>query len=178
MADKTQQQVDALEFALQTERDGREYYAQVARETNSPVVKATFEALGRDEVFHMRTINEFMAALKESGQWTRSTLKARVSDLSGEIVTMFREAMESDGPAKATDDDTQAYEKATEFERKGAIFYQEQADGTADEDALAFWQFLAAEENKHLRLIQETLAYLDNPADFHLTEEKGMLDAG
>jgi len=179
MSSQLEQSITALEFALKTEQDGEAYYRQVAKRTQNPLVRATFESLARDELFHAETIERFAAGLKASGRWADVELKARVSNQSGEVLTMFREAIDS-GEVKAghTSDDSEAYEKAAEFERKGGAFYKEQAEAAQDDAARGFWQFLVDEEDRHLRLIQSTVNFLDHTEDYYLISEHALIDGG
>lgn len=178
MSGNTEKAITALEYALKTEVDGRRYYETIAANTQSPLVASTFKALAQDEVCHIRAINDHIAALKQAGSWKDFSLTARVSDLSGEVMTMFREAMEGETPAAAAPDDTEAYRQAAGFEEKGIEFYAGQAEAAADAQAKAFWSFLADEERRHLALIQETMGYLDHPEDWFLIGERGLLDGG
>lgn len=178
MSGTTEKAISALEFALKTEVDGRKYYEAIAANTKSPLVAATFKALAQDEVCHIRAINDYIAALKQSGSWRDFSLTARVSDLSGEVMTMFREALEGEIPTAAAPDDTEAYRQASGFEQKGIEFYSEQAAAATDPQAKAFWSFLTDEERRHLALIQETMGYLDHPEDWFLIGERGLLDGG
>jgi hypothetical protein len=177
MADQ-QKEISALEFALRTERDGHQFYTDIAATTTNPIVAATFSSLAKDEVFHIRAIEAFSQRLRDAGQWEDTQLVARVSDQTGEIMTLFREAIEGrDIRPEAVESDTGAYRRAAEFERESQAFYAEQADA-AEGDARTFWQFLADEEKRHLRLIEGTLNYLDRPEDWHLFGERGLLDGG
>jgi len=179
MSSQLEQSITALEFALKTEQDGEAYYRQVAQRSQNPIVRATFVSLARDELYHAQTIERFAADLKASGQWAESELKARVSDQSGEVLTMFREALDGGEVQKGhSSDDSEAYAKAAEFERKGGAFFRQQAEAAQAESARAFWQFLVEEEDRHLTLIQTTLNYLDRTEDFHLIMERAILDGG
>jgi len=178
MSGTTERAIGALEFALKTEVDGRRYYETIAENTKSPLVASTFRALAQDEICHIRAINDHIAALKQSGSWKDFSLTARVSDLSGEVMTMFREAMEGETATAAAPDDTEAYRQASVFEQKGIEFYGEQASAATDAQAKAFWSFLVDEERRHLALIEETMGYLDHPEDWFLIGERGMLDGG
>ncbi|HOS93750.1 MAG TPA: ferritin family protein [Armatimonadota bacterium] len=178
MSVNTEKAISALEYALKTEVDGRKYYETIAANTKSPLVASTFRALAQDEIGHIHAINDYIATLKQAGSWKDFSLTARVSDLSGEVMTMFREAMEGETATAAAPDDTEAYRQAAGFEKKGIEFYGEQASAATDDQARAFWSFLADEERRHLALIEETMGYLDHPEDWFLIGERGLLDGG
>ena len=59
----------ALNIAIQTEKDGHEFYLGAARKTNDPQGKALFASLAADEIEHLRLLEGQREALTKEQRW-------------------------------------------------------------------------------------------------------------
>ena len=67
---------------------------------------------------------------------------------------------------------------AMQLEKKAYDAYMEWAgvtDNPTEEDIL---KKIALEENEHWRILDDTLLYLTNPAEWNIKEEKPLIDGG
>jgi rubrerythrin len=67
--DATTDDVDALEIAMKMEKEGAEFYLKAAAEAASPVEKALFECLAKDEGEHFLIFQNTCSLLNDSSNW-------------------------------------------------------------------------------------------------------------
>ncbi|MFQ6131192.1 MAG: ferritin family protein [Armatimonadota bacterium] len=173
--------VKALEYALKTEQDGRAMYLKAKEEAAAPLAQATFQMLADEEVKHIETIRQFHDRVAKSGEWPElaEVVPGEHADLVEGIATIFqRRAPAVIEAAAETGDDTEAYQTALKFESAARAWYAEHRDGTGDEKARAFYQFMYEEESRHYELLEETLTFLDSTEDWFAKHERPFYTAG
>jgi rubrerythrin len=62
-----------------------------------------------------------------------------------------------------TTEETNAYRKARDIEEKSRTFYQEKAETAADNEAKLLLRMLAAEEDKHCRIMDNIIDFVSRP---------------
>jgi rubrerythrin len=160
--------MDVLTFALQMEKDGEAFYRQLAHRTANKGLTTILTMLADEEVKHQQAIEMMkteVPKLEESHVLTRAK-------------SIFTEIKES---GKVLPDDTsqvELYQKAQEIEIRSRDFYLEKAAELDDQDQAALFKALAAEEEKHNRLLENIIDFVSEPdtwledAEFvHLDEE-------
>jgi len=163
-------ETEALQYAIQLERDGLAFYTEAAARTQNRLGKKMLEALAADEQRH----EAVLVALAEEKQ------VALEGDLPKKrLVTLFAEL----GPAikaelDADPSDTKAVEKALDMERASIAHYQEQVKTAQDAASRALYERLVVEEHQHADILQNCLEYLNRTGQWLLWEEKGLLDGG
>jgi len=168
--------VEALEFALQFEREGKEFFEEAAKITNNSLGKDVFQALAEEENIHMNKIMEVYQNLENKGKWEeRITV---VGNPDG-VKTVFAGAMEKiDKDIKVSTSDLEALKKAMELEQRGQKLYNGLAEKAADPLEKRFHLTLATEERGHFLLILDSYDYLSDPAGWFAQKERSLLDGG
>ncbi len=163
-------EVDPLQYAIQLERDGRAFYTEVAARTKDPLGRKMFEGLADDERRHEKVLLDLAAKrqAKLGGDLPKKRLVTLFATLGGEI---RRELT-----AEASD--SEAIEKALVMERASIVHYGEQAAAAASEAARALYRRLVLEEEQHVDILQNALAYLNKTGQWFLWDEQGVLDGG
>jgi len=163
-------EVDPLQYAIQLERDGLAFYTDVAARTSNPLGRKMFEGLAADERRHEKVLLDLAAQRKTA--------------LGGELpkerlVTLFATLGEQlKGELAAEASDNEAIEKALAMERASITHYRTQADAAASEDARALYRRLVLEEEQHVEILENCLAYLNKTGQWFLWDEQGVLDGG
>ena len=146
--------MDILDFAIQMERDGFEFFSSSARTLKDAAAAKMIESLANDEKRH----EAILLGIKAS-QAHMITGK----DFAG-IKNVFVELAESGRGFFNEDEDLSAVlKKGIETERKAVEMYRklaEQADKPAEK---GIYQKLQLEEEKHEKLLTLTLEYVDKP---------------
>jgi rubrerythrin len=162
-----------LKFAMQTEKDGMEFYAEAAKNSSQALGRNLFLSLVEDERTHYEWLETLLEGAEATGAATpQEEAKARFE-------TVFTEARdEAGGGVKGCDSDLEAIEKAKGLEQKGYAFYKKAAAESPNAAVRELCEKLAAWEKVHYQLLENTRHYLSDPRDWFTWEERPMLDDG
>lgn len=164
--------MDIYQFAMQMEKDGENYYRQLAREATVPGLTKIFTMLADEEVKHYQVVSKL--AQKESNPQLADTR------IFNNVTNVFKEMREEKGELPIdTTAAVNSYRKACEIEELSGNFYHEKADQAADEHQRKILLRLAGEEDNHLRIMENILEFVSRPepgnwlenAEWHHLEE-------
>jgi rubrerythrin len=150
--------MDAFEYAMQMEIDGRKYYEEQAAAMSESALKKIYEELANDEQRHYEI---FKAMSEGKGVDMEAAFKTKVLTTAKNVFQELKEANKqvSDFPAGVKE----AWEKAREIEYKAEKFYKEQADKAEGHDAKSMWLKIAGEEHKHWVALDNVIQFIDRP---------------
>jgi len=168
--------IAALEYAIQMEIDGKEYYQKARRSSGNGAGRELFEWLAGEEDKHRQKFQEIYEAVKSQKAWPRIALEP----VSGQkLRTVYSRAMEAAAAgAKASSGETDAVTKAMEMENKTREFYKAQGKDARYEAEKSFYEALAAEEQGHYVALADYREYLIDPAGWFRKAEHHSLDGG
>src|SRR4030042_5438913 len=90
MEDEHGKTLEAIQFAIQMEIDGKAYYQRASGETGNKVGRELFEWLAGEEDKHRQRFEDIYNAIKKQKAWPEVNIQPR----KGEILsTLFSEAM-------------------------------------------------------------------------------------
>ena len=171
--DKT---IEALQFAIQMEIDGKEYYMKAGAESKNKVGKDLFEWLAGEEDKHRQRFEQIYDELKVLKKWPGMPVKPG-EDKS--IKTLFSDALQRTGHTfQAEPSELELIEKAIDMEDKTYIFYKSTGDSASYEAEKNFYEALAAEERGHYLLLTDYREYIIDPAGWFVKSEHHSLDGG
>ncbi len=158
--------MDIYTYAMQMEKDGENYYREIAAQTKNVGIKNILIMLADAEVQHYRTF-----------QHMRNHEALRVPDLAylSSIKNVFAELRER---KRSITNGTQTalYQKAQKLEEKTRDFYREKA-GEVDQAQKEIFLKIADEEQKHYDILENLIImlsrpdnWLENPEWYHLEE--------
>jgi rubrerythrin len=166
--------LNALDVALNNERNEREFYLKHAERTTNPVGRAMFRQIADEELEHYERLKELHATWEKGGIWPE-TVPLKVSDtIIG--VTLKKVLAEADRQPAADDDDRAAVREAIAFEAKGVELYGRLRDASTDPRERDFFALLANIENEHLASLKETEEFFLDPAAWYRRTEHNVLD--
>ena len=143
-----------LDYAIQMERDGYEFYVASAKRMKNEAAKRILESLAQDEKRH----EEVILQIKEGRP------KMIVSGDFARIKNVFAELVEQNGTLFDEGDDlSSVLKKGAGMEKKSAELYGEFAARATDPDEKEVWECLEVEEQTHERLLTMTCEYVDHP---------------
>ncbi len=163
--------MNAFEFAMKMEQDGKRYYEEHAAATADPGLKKIFAELADDERRHYELFQamaagenpDYEAVLKTSILKTTRNVFEKLSASKKEIGAFpagFREA----------------WVKAREIEAQSETFYREQAKKNEQSPQKKIWTRIADEEHKHWVTIDSVIGFLDRPKQWLEDAEWSNLD--
>jgi rubrerythrin len=155
---KEKSAMNAFEYAMQMELDGKKYYEEQAAAMSKSVLKTIYEELAGDEQRHYNIFKsmsegktgDFVAAFKTNILSTTKNVFQQLKD-SNEFVGEF--------PA----DVKEAWVKARAIEDKSEKFYREQAQKAEKDDEKEIWMKIANEEHKHWVALDNVIQYINRP---------------
>lgn len=159
--------MDIFEFAIQMERDGRQYYLDLASKTTHQGLANILTMLADDEQKH-----EEIIAQSQSGSCGMS--ETTVLETAKNVFQQMKEFGQS---VDLTGDEAALYQHAMGLEQKSISFYMDRADQEEQPQQKQLFETLAGEEKKHFRLLEGLVDFVKQPdmwlenAEFtHLTE--------
>ncbi|MGD1995756.1 MAG: ferritin family protein [Anaerolineae bacterium] len=152
--------VNALKIAIQTEREGRQFYREAARKTQDPKGREMFASLAQDELAHERILNERLEGLERQGEWQAGADQEwPAADLPSEGIPIFsRERIARD--VRQYTYELSALRMAYLLERDAVTFYTRAAEETDNAVGKAMFEELAEWERNHQRILEQEYDFL------------------
>jgi rubrerythrin len=149
--------MNIFEYAMKMEQDGRQYYLDMAEQTDSAQLKGILQQLADDELKHYNIFK----AMKE-GRTTEYKDTEKTTILSS-VKNVF-ERLKSEGDGFSFSPDTRGvWEKAQQVEKDSEDFYREKAEEVGDDSQKHILNRIADEEHKHWVTIENVIRFLDRP---------------
>jgi rubrerythrin len=168
--------IEALQFAIQMEIDGKKYYETAGAESTSKAGKDLFEWLAGEEDKHRQRFEHIYDEIKNSKKWPETPVKAGEAK---NIKTLFSEALQKTGRTiKAEPSELELVDKAIKMENKTYNFYKNTANSASYETEKNFYEEVATEERGHYLLLTDYREYLVDPAGWFTKSERHSLDGG
>jgi rubrerythrin len=176
MEDEYGKTLEAIQFAIQMEIDGKQYYQKASRESGNKVGRELFEWLAAEEDKHRQRFEGIYNTIKEQKAWPEVNIQPRKGDI---LNTLFSEVMRASATdVKAASTELDAIAKAMEFENKTEKFYTSQGEKAVYDAERKLYTSLAAEERGHYLALVDYREYLIDPAGWFRKEEHHSLDGG
>jgi rubrerythrin len=171
------QAVQAIETAIQIEKDGLAFYAEAAKQTNDPNGKRMFQTLARDEAAHLELFETVRESLLKEGDWPSPEEVAAISPGAFDHPPIF-----PTGDAIRTGEIPQrelaALQRGIEAEDASIAFYTAQRDQTHDPDGKAMYTTLIEQETGHRTILLGEYDYMNRTGFWFDFQEFGLEGAG
>jgi rubrerythrin len=145
----------ALDFAIQTEKDGREFYERAATKTRDAGGRVLFASLADDEVEHLRILESQRESLASDGRWLSSaeTDQQRRPSVTEGVPVFSRESLAE--KVNEHTSDLSALRMALLLEKDSVAFYSKAALETEDLEGRSMYERLVEMEKEHQRILDE-----------------------
>lgn len=155
--------MNIYDFAMQMEKDGENYYRELAAASKIAGLKKIFGMLADEEIQHF----EIFQQLKEKG----GEPGLPESKILTHVKNIFV-GMKEDKPQLHIDTtkDSDAFRKARDIERKSMEFYLEKAETAEHASIKNILNRLAKEEEKHLNIMENLVEFISRPEPGHWLE--------
>ncbi len=149
--------MDIFEFAMDMEKTSEDYYRRLSRKTANKGLSNILTLLANEENKHFKIVQ----------QMKQQTVPAIAeTDVLGNAKLIFKKMKESAESFSVEVTELELYEKARDIERKSRQFYLEKANEVTDASHREIFKKLAAEEQKHLALLQGICDFVTKPRWF------------
>ena len=168
--------LEILKLALDKEIVRKQAYDEAAKAATNPLVKNTFAALANEELKHELYIKTYYdKQVAEEGWPSPDEIGVEDDEDFREVIReIFKNASEQ---IKATAAEAQAeltdvYNAGIAAERESVEFYSDAYERATDPNAKAFFEALVKAEKLHLKLLSDTLEFLDDTSMWFFEEEQ------
>lgn len=159
--------MNAIDYALKMEIDGKTFYEKQSKASTDPRIKQIFDMLAKDEQRHYDIINGFKKSFYNyNGTDTFKTTKNIFSDMLNKKQTFSAEINVFD-----------IYKQAIEMEKKSVELYSNEAIKSKNKDEKAVLLKLSEEEKKHQVILENLMEFIrkgdewvESPEFSHLDE--------
>ena len=162
--------MNAFEFGMKMEEDGRQFYLEHAEKTTLPELKSILLELADDELKHYNTFKE----LRDGHLKRDHTLEQTVVLTS--LKNVFEKMRESKQEFTFQSEAKKIWEEALAIEKKAEILYREKAKEVESESEKRAMLWMAEEEKRHWVTIQNVISFLDHPRRWLADAEWGSLE--
>lgn len=159
--------MDVFEFALKMERDGRDYYIELAGKSENTELRGVFEGLADDELKHIEVIQN-LRENRESG-----FVETNVLDTARNVFQKLAVRIPEMRFAEETPD---MYRHALRIEEESAAFYRSKAGEAEVPEVSETLRRIGAEEEKHALIITNLIEMVERPNQWLETQEFVHLD--
>ncbi len=146
--------MDIFAFALKMEKDGQDFYRNLAAKTKSKGLANILEMLADEELKHYRAIQDIQA--QKQHQMAQASLLKRAKNV-------FKRMKEFGENFEADASELQLYRQAMRLEEQSRTFYLDRADEAADPKNKDRFMRLAEEEKKHYILLEHIADFVSRP---------------
>ncbi len=154
--------MDIFEIAKNIEKEGKEYYLKLAKESPEPSLAGVFQFLAKEEQLHY----DIFTAMQN-----KTPVSTIPGTSSSEAKKMFSQLSSHFALPEMFYDYTAAYMRALEMERKSIKMYEDMfAKSTSEQDKKTL-SFLITEEERHEHLLEHLIEFVNEPNVFLETAE-------
>jgi len=159
--------MNAMDLAMQMEKDGETYYRHLADKTTNPGLRNILGLLAADEAKHYQVLQ------KMKGSFNAELVSTPILSQSKNIFQLLREEKNWDMlPAGQVD----LYRKAREIETQSFKFYMDKARESGDAKTKKLFFLIAEEEKRHEFLLEHILQFVSRPQTWLENAEFNHLD--
>ena len=172
--------LEALQLALKMETDGYNFFKAASTRAKDSMTMEAFKYFAEWELEHIEFIKKMYQKLNDTGEWISvDEMTTKAGDATTAIKTIFKEKHEKiEENVKVAASDLDAYRLARDIEDKATTFYQQKAKSATDQSAKIFYEFMIDVEREHYNILNNSLRFLEDPAQYNLEEEGWMFDGG
>jgi rubrerythrin len=176
MVTEHEKTLQALQTAIQMERDGKEFYLKASQKSRNEMGKKLLKQLAAEEDIHRQNFEEIYEAMRNKKAWPKTEFQP---DGGKGLRTIFAKTTEEIGAvAKALNTELDAVQTGINMESKTYDFYKAQSKKTAYDSARNFYEALASQEREHQLVLLDYYEYLKDPAGWFVSKEHPSLDGG
>lgn len=157
----------SLEYALQTEMDGIEFYLAKAEANKENALHKVFVMIAKDELRHAAILRRMMQGNLDSIPQNEAlaSIKSIFSDTEGILEHYV-----------SSSDQLEVYRLAREIEKRGIDLYHQFASDSQNETEHAVFRYLMEQEKGHYDLFDELVTRVARPEEWVEAAEFGPRD--
>jgi rubrerythrin len=147
--------MNVLDFAIEMENDGFEYYKNLADSSTLPGLKTIFTSLAADELKHAEVFKALNAG--------ETVGKMPASEALKTAQNLFKQLPGGTEGLKNIADSLKAYQHAMKLEANSFRFYEEIAGKETNPEVKVLLLQIAEEEHKHFNILENVYNFVNAP---------------
>ncbi len=147
--------MNVLDFAIEMENDGFEYYKDLADSSTLPGLRTIFSSLAADELKHAKVFKSLKTGEAVGKMPASETLKTSKN--------LFKQLPEGAEELKSIADSLKAYQHAMKLEANSFRFYEEAAEKETNPEVKALLLQIAEEEHTHFNILENVYSFVNAP---------------
>ncbi len=149
--------MNIYDYAMQMEKDGENYYRDLAQKINNAGLKKILGILADAEVKHYDILQKM-----------KKNEKVQMPDVAilSNVKNVFAKMKEENDTSGVNNSHIELYKKAQEIEKKSQRFYLEKADEVKNESQREIFLKIADEEEKHYFILENILNFVSRPQNW------------
>ena len=159
--------MNVFEFALQFEKDGEKFYRELATEVSHQGLLSLINRLAEEEVKHYQVVQQI--ANSEPLRLDSTPILAKAKN----VFQQMKDSGEEFEPNMAPED---LLKKAQELEKQSEDFYREKMTELDSSDQKQAFGILADQEKAHYQLLENIIAFLQQPQSYLADAEFGKIE--
>jgi rubrerythrin len=159
--------MESLDLAKNIEKEGKEYYEKLAKESPERSLSGVFAFLAKEEQHHY----DIFDALQK-----KQPVRTEPGTVSAEAKKMFAGLSSHFALPEMFYDYAAAYMRALEMERKSVALYDGMLAKASSKEERKILSFLILEEQKHEHLMEHMIEFVNKPNVFLETAEFNHLE--
>lgn len=176
MSKEEEKTIQALQYAIQMEIDGKTFYQKASRESGNEMGKKLLETLANQEDYHRQKFEQIYENIRKTHGWIEIDFQP---DGGKTLRTIFARELEKPNPkSKVNRTELDDVQKAMEIEDKSYDYYHSQAENTGPGAEHDFYETIAAEEKEHKLVLLDYYEFLKDPAAWYVKTEHPSMDGG
>lgn len=144
---------EVIRAAMEVEKNGHRFYSSMAQRASDPLVKELFGWLAQDEVEHLRRLNRLEEQFEDDMIWADEEFLPYLQQFRDSEI--FPSVAQLEQVLSGDHADLEVLELALEAEEKFAAYFRKAEANARSGDGKEAFAWLAAEEERHARVIRE-----------------------
>jgi len=145
---------NVYDFAVEFEREHRDFYKEMIEKTEEKRLKKVFSMLVEQEEKHEKIVEQLR---------NQERVEHIESDILPDAKKTFEEIASDLPETVLPDDQVELYKKAREMEERTYNFYKEKAEEAELEKIKEVFEKLAGEEKKHENILSNLIDFVNKP---------------
>jgi len=174
--DEQSKTLSGLQFAIQMEITGKEYYQKASQESSDVTGKELFKWLAAEEDKHRLKFEQIYQAVKDKKGWPDVSAGPGEGKIFSNLFSQVFKA--ADNKSNVAESELPVIKKAIDMEKKTHDFYKTQREKASYDEERGFYEAIAAEEWGHYLALIDYREYIIDPDGWFLKAEHHSLDGG
>ena len=159
--------MSVFEIAMQMEKEGEQFYRELAEKAGNKGLSLVLTRLAADEARHYEVFSQMQERAADMAETTI------LADAKG----IFAEMVAQAGPFDLDTDAVDLYRQAQQLEKKSQEFYLDMVQKVEGAAQKALLERIAGEEKKHYFLLENVIEFVSRPETWLENAEFTHLDA-